>query len=109
LTEYFPQHHGNRGFHGNAHGHAFAAKKPRLAARKIARIPIAFSSPQDFRIALMFGAARFGEPALSGSRSVGFHIARCDVIRRSALAHRTSASISSGFSTRADGSPRHAT
>jgi hypothetical protein len=50
-------------------------KKPRLAARKIARIPVAFSSPQDFHIELMFGAARFGEPALSASRGLGFHIA----------------------------------
>jgi hypothetical protein len=54
-------------------------KKPRAAARKIARISGAFSSPQDFHIALMFGAVRFGEPALSGSRRVGFRIAprRC--------------------------------
>jgi hypothetical protein len=50
-------------------------KKPGLAARKIARIPLAFGSPQDFHIALMFGAARFGEPELSGSRRVGFRIA----------------------------------
>jgi hypothetical protein len=50
-------------------------KKPRAAARKIARIPVAFSSPQDFHIELMFGAARFVEPALSCSGSVGFCIA----------------------------------
>jgi hypothetical protein len=75
LTEYFSQNHGGRDFHGTARRPASAAKKPRLAARKTARIPIAFSSPQDFRIELIFGAARFGEPALSGSRSVGFHIA----------------------------------
>jgi hypothetical protein len=62
-------------FSRNRSRHAFAAKKPGLAARKIARISIAFSLPQDLRIALMFGAARFGEPASSGSRSVGFHIA----------------------------------
>jgi hypothetical protein len=74
-AEYFPQNHGNRAFRGTARRHAFAVKKPRLAARKIARILVAFSSPQDFHIALMFGAARFGEPALSGSRRVGFHFA----------------------------------
>jgi hypothetical protein len=62
-------------FCGTARRHAFAVKKPRLAARKIARIPVAFSSPQDFHIELMFGAARFGGPALSGSGSVGFRIA----------------------------------
>jgi hypothetical protein len=50
-------------------------KKPRAAARKIARIPVAFSSPQELLIALMFGAARFGEPALSGSGRVRFRIA----------------------------------
>jgi hypothetical protein len=74
-AEYFPQNYGTCVFRGTARRHASAAKKPRLAARKISLIPIAFSSPQDFRIELMFGAARFGEPALSGSRSVGFHIA----------------------------------
>jgi hypothetical protein len=76
-AEYFPQNHGKRAFQGSARRHAFAVKKPRLAARKIARIPVAFGSPQDFHIALMFGAARFGEPALSGSGRVGFRIAPC--------------------------------
>jgi hypothetical protein len=47
LTEYFPQKHGGRVFCGTARRHAFAAKKPRLAARKIAQIPVAFSLPQD--------------------------------------------------------------
>jgi hypothetical protein len=61
--------------HGAGRRPAFAVKKPRLAARKIARIPVAFGSPQDFHIALMFGAARFAEPALSGSRGVGFRFA----------------------------------
>jgi hypothetical protein len=65
-AEYFPQNHGGRVFHATARRHAFAVKKPRLVARKIARIPVAFGSPQDFHIALMFGAALFGEPALSG-------------------------------------------
>jgi hypothetical protein len=49
-------------------------KNIRLAARKIARIPVAFSLPQDSLVELMFGAARFGEPALSTSRGLGFHI-----------------------------------
>jgi hypothetical protein len=31
-AEYFPQNHGNRVFHGTAPRHAFAAKKPGLAA-----------------------------------------------------------------------------
>jgi hypothetical protein len=75
MTEYFPQNHGNRVFRGAARRHAFAAKRPRVAARKIARIPVAFSSPQEFHIELMFGAARFGEPGLSGSGSVGFRVA----------------------------------
>jgi hypothetical protein len=75
LTEYFPQNHGEPVFHGTARRHAFAAKKPGLAARKIARIPVAFSLPQDSWVELMFGAADFGEPASSASRSLGFHIA----------------------------------
>lgn len=36
---------------------------------------VAFSLPQDPQVQLMFGAARFGEPALSASRSLEFHIA----------------------------------
>jgi hypothetical protein len=89
-AEYFPQNHGGRVFPGTARRHAFAAKKPRLAARKIVRIPVAFSSPQDFHIELMFGAARFGEPALSGSRRVGFHFAprRGRSLRRSGTRHK---------------------
>jgi hypothetical protein len=75
LTEYFPQNHGGRVFHGTACCHASAAKKPRLAARKIAQIPVAFSLPQDLSMQLMFGAARFGEPALGASRGLEFHIA----------------------------------
>jgi hypothetical protein len=75
FTEYFPRNHDGRVFHGAAGRHAFAAKKPRLAARKIAQIPVAFSLPQDSQVELMFGAARFGEPALSASRGLGFHIA----------------------------------
>jgi hypothetical protein len=50
-------------------------KNTRLAARKIAQTPAAFSLPQDSEVELMFGAARFGELALSVSRSLGFHIA----------------------------------
>jgi hypothetical protein len=73
-AEYLPQKHGIGVFRGTARRHAFAAKKPYLAARKIARIPIAFSLPQDFRIELMFDAAHFGEPALGASRGLGFHI-----------------------------------
>jgi hypothetical protein len=71
LTEYFPPNHGNPCFRGRARRHAFAVKKPRLAARKIAQIPVAFSSPQDFHIALMFGTARFGEPAFKWFRLCG--------------------------------------
>jgi hypothetical protein len=106
-AEYFPQNHGGRVFHATARRHAFAVKKPRLAARKIERIAVAFGSPQDFHIALMFGAARFSELALSGSRRVAFHVARRRLVRRWTSAHRTSASISSGFSTAPDVSPRH--
>jgi hypothetical protein len=63
---------------------AFAAKKPRLAARKIVRTLAAFSLPQDSSVQLMFGAVRFGEPALSASRGLGFHVAP----RRGASPHR---------------------
>jgi hypothetical protein len=50
----------------------------------------AFSLPQDSSVQLMFGAARFGEPALSGSRSVGFHIAprRCHSPQRLGTPHK---------------------
>jgi hypothetical protein len=41
LTEYFPQNHGGRVFHGTARRHASAVKKPRLAARKIACLQFA--------------------------------------------------------------------
>jgi hypothetical protein len=41
LTEYFPQNHGGRVFHGTARRHASAAKKPRLAVTKIARLQFA--------------------------------------------------------------------
>jgi hypothetical protein len=81
--------------------HAFAAKKPRLAARKIARTLAAFSLPQDSQVELMFGAVRFGEPALSASRSLGFHIAPRGGIHRVASTTRASASISSGFASKA--------
>lgn len=57
-----------------------------FAARKIARIPVAFSLPQDLPVQLMFGAARFGEPALSASRGLRFHIAP----RRPRSSHRFS-------------------
>jgi hypothetical protein len=50
-------------------------KNTRFAARKIARTGAAFSLPQDLVAQLMFGAAGFGEPPLSGSRGLGFHIA----------------------------------
>jgi hypothetical protein len=35
----------------------------------------AFSLPQDARVQLMFGAARFGEPALSAARGLRFDTA----------------------------------
>jgi hypothetical protein len=60
-------------------------KKPRLAARKIARNPAAFGLPQDSHPELMFGAARFGEPASSISRGLDFTSHRDDIVRRSAL------------------------
>src|ERR1700712_2067055 len=44
----------------------------------------AFSLPQDLSVQLMFGAARFGEPALSISHSFGFYIGP----RRSDSPHR---------------------
>jgi hypothetical protein len=40
-------------------------KKPALPQEKLR----AFSLPQDLSVQLMFGAARFGEPVLSVSRS----------------------------------------
>jgi hypothetical protein len=72
FAEYFPPNHGGRVFHRTARRHAFAAKKPRLAARKIARTLAAFSLPQDSQVELMFGAACFCEPTLSASRSLDF-------------------------------------
>jgi hypothetical protein len=68
----------------------------------------AFSSPQDSPVQLMFGAARFGEPALGASRGLRFHIGPRRRRRRSASAYRASASICTGFSTQPDVSSRHA-
>jgi hypothetical protein len=45
-------------------------KNPALPHEKLR----AFSLPHDSRTQLMFGAARFGEPVLSFSRSLGFYI-----------------------------------
>ena len=84
FAEYFPQNHGGRGFHGTARRPGSAAKKPRLAARKIARTDAAFSLPHDSHIALMFGPPGFGERALNASRGLGFHI----VPRRRCLPQR---------------------
>jgi hypothetical protein len=80
-------------------------KNPALPHEKL----LAFSLPQDSPAQLMFGASRFGESVLSASLSLGFHIVPRRFVRRSASANRTSASISTGFSTRRDVSPRHAT
>jgi hypothetical protein len=55
-------------------------KNPALPQEKFR----AFSLPHDSRVQLMFGAARFGEPVLSVSRSLGFHI----VPRRGDSPHR---------------------
>jgi hypothetical protein len=55
-------------------------KNPALPQGKLR----AFSLPQDSRAQLMFGAARFGEPVLSVSRSLGFYI----VLRRGDSPHR---------------------
>jgi hypothetical protein len=52
--------------------HIAAAKKPVVAARKIAPTPFASGLPQDSRMQLMFGAADFSKPALSASRSFEF-------------------------------------
>jgi hypothetical protein len=46
-------------------------KNPALPQEKL----LASSLPQDSSVQLMFGAARFDEPALSTSRALGFHIA----------------------------------
>jgi hypothetical protein len=73
-TEYFPQNHGGRVFDGTARRHVSAAKKYPLCRKKNSAESVAFSLPQDSHIELMFGAARFREPALSASRSLGFHI-----------------------------------
>jgi hypothetical protein len=45
-------------------------KNPVLPQEKLR----AFSLPQDLSVQLMFGAARFGEPVLSVSHSLGFYI-----------------------------------
>jgi hypothetical protein len=45
----------------------------------------AFSLPQDSSVQLMFGVARFGEPALSASRGLGFRTCRAEAVRRIAL------------------------
>jgi hypothetical protein len=79
-------------------------KNPALPHEKLR----AFSLPQDSQVELMFGAARFGEPASSASRGLRFTLRCAEVIHRSASAHLTSASISTGFSTRPDVAPRHA-
>jgi hypothetical protein len=55
-------------------------KSPALPQGKLR----AFSLPQDLQAELMFGAARFGEPVLSASRSLGFYI----VPRRGDSPHR---------------------
>jgi hypothetical protein len=95
--EYFPLNHGGRVFRGTARCHASAAKKPGLAARKILRTRAAFSLPQDSQVELMFGAARFGEPALSASRSLDFTSRRAEVVRRIDSTTRASASINTGY------------
>jgi hypothetical protein len=73
-AEYLPQNHGGRVFRGTARRHASAAKKYLLCRKNNCAESGAFSLPQDSHIELMFGAARFREPALSASRSLGFHI-----------------------------------
>lgn len=75
-AEYFPQNHGGWVFRRTARRHAFAAKKPCLAARKNCAHSVASSLPQDSQVESVFAAARFDEPALSASRSFRFHIAR---------------------------------
>jgi hypothetical protein len=72
LTEYFPPNHGSCVLLAATHS---PRKSTGSAARKIARTLAAFSLPQDSQVELMFGAARFGEPALSVSPSLGFHSA----------------------------------
>jgi hypothetical protein len=103
LTEYYPQNHGAPVF-----GELLAAMHP---PRKNLVLPQqklrAFSLPQDSHVELMFEAARFGEQASSASRNITFRSHRDDIVRRSAAAQRTSASIGSGFPARPDLSPRH--
>jgi hypothetical protein len=67
----------------------------------------AFSLPQDSRVELMFGAARFSEQALSVSRNIEFRSHRDDIVRCNAGAQRASASIDGRFPTGSHVSPGH--
>jgi hypothetical protein len=91
FAEYFPPNHGGRVFQRVARCHGFA-----------------IGLPQDSQVELMFGMARFGEPALSASRSLDFTSRRAEVIHRSASTPGLSASIKGGFSTQRDRAPRRA-
>jgi hypothetical protein len=105
FTEYFPPKHGGRGFTAAAPRHASAAKKilP-LPQEKL----VASSLPQDSSAQLMFGAAGFGEPALSASRGLGFHIAPRGGHSPHCLRTLASPSTSEGFWMLRDALPRHA-
>src|ERR1700733_3231883 len=56
-------------------------KNPALPQEKLR----AFSLPQDSQVELMFGTARFGEPASSASRSLDFRSRRADVVHSKRL------------------------
>jgi hypothetical protein len=71
--------------------HFPAAKKPGVAARKIARIPLAASLPQDSHMRSMFGAAGLGGLGLSASLSFEFRDRR----RGDRAAHRLTCCASS--------------
>jgi hypothetical protein len=70
LTEYFPQNLGSRVFAELLAATHSPRKNPVLPHEKL----LAFSLPHDSQVQLMFGAARFGEPVLSVSHSLGFYI-----------------------------------
>jgi hypothetical protein len=69
LAEYFPQNHGGARFSRNCAPPCIRREKTSPCRNENYA---AFSLPQDSLVQLMFGAARFREPASSASRSLGF-------------------------------------
>jgi hypothetical protein len=92
-------------FPGTARRHASAAKKYLLCRKKNCAESAASSLPQDSHIELMFGAAGFGEPALSASRFWRFHI-----VSRGSHSPQCLGMLCKCFNQRIkpDGSPRYA-